>query len=140
MQDGEALPQALTGFEQASHDLGQLRKARHELADPVLEPDLANDPDLEPKVAQQTADVVLDGNGFFLQQLASCQQGASVLAGERLHMNGPEQVDAHHLSDAARIVAVGLVHLRLQERLGVTRLDADDPHIIALLPTVILKR
>ena len=41
-------------------------------------------------------------------------------------MNRPEQVDAHHLSDAASIVAVGLVHLRLQERLGVARLDADD--------------
>jgi hypothetical protein len=41
-------------------------------------------------------------------------------------MNGPEQVDAHHLSDAASIVAVGLVHLRLQECLGAARLDADD--------------
>jgi putative transposase len=64
VKSGEALLQALTGFEEASHDLGQLRKACYEFADAVLEPDLANDPDFEPKVAQQAADVVLSGNGF----------------------------------------------------------------------------
>ena len=105
MQDGEALPQALTGFEEASHDLGQLRKACYELADPVLEPDLANDPNLKPKVAQQAADVVLNGNGLLLQQLAGRQQGAPVLARQGLHMHRSEQVDAHHLSNAARLAS-----------------------------------
>ena len=66
MKRSKALPQALTGFEEASQDLGQLRKACYELADPVLEPDLANDPNFEAEVAQQTADVVLNGNGFLL--------------------------------------------------------------------------
>ena len=39
---------------------------------------VANDADLEPEVAQQTADIVLDGDGLFLQQLASGQQGAAL--------------------------------------------------------------
>jgi hypothetical protein len=32
---------------------------------------------------------------------------------------------AHHLSDAACVIAVGLVDLRLQHRLHVPRLDTD---------------
>ena len=42
-----------------------------------------------------------------------------------LDVHRPEQVDPHHLGDAAGIVAVGLVHLRLEERLGMPGLDAD---------------
>src|ERR1700740_2901845 len=41
-------------------------------------------------------------------------------------MHGPEQVDAHHLRHTARISLICLVHLRLQERLCVSRLDAHD--------------
>ncbi|NBJ11188.1 hypothetical protein [Microvirga arsenatis] len=33
VKNGEALPLALTGFEEASHDLGRLRQSVHELAD-----------------------------------------------------------------------------------------------------------
>ncbi|MCP1886534.1 UNVERIFIED_ORG: hypothetical protein J2R75_010269 [Bradyrhizobium elkanii] len=40
-------------------------------------------------------------------------------------MDRPEQADAHHLRNATRIIAVALVHLRLEERLGMSRLDAD---------------
>lgn len=35
------------------------------------------------------------------------------------------QVDAHHLGNPTRVIAVALVDLRPQERLGVARLDAD---------------
>jgi hypothetical protein len=112
-----------------SHDgLLQAAPSGH-VHSPSLQPRLflhSGDLDLEAKVAQQTADVILDGMGLLLQQLAGCQRSASALAGQGLHMDGPEQVDAHHLSDAASIVAVGFVHLRLQERFGVARLDADD--------------
>jgi hypothetical protein len=40
-------------------------------------------------------------------------------------VNRPEQVHAHHLGNAPGVVAVALVGLRLEERLGVPGLDAD---------------
>src|SRR5262249_47416612 len=43
----------------------------------------------------------------------------------RLYMHRAIHSHPHHLSDAARIIAVGLVDLRLQHRLHVPRLDTD---------------
>jgi hypothetical protein len=53
------------------------------------------------------------------------QQHPQFLAAERLHMHRAIKARPHHLGDAARIVAVGLVDLRLQHRLHVPRLDTD---------------
>ena len=83
-------------------------------------------PTLRPKLRSRPRTSFSMAMAFSCKQLASRQQGAPVLARQGLHMDRPEQVDAHHLSNATSIVAVGLVHLRLQERLGVARLDADD--------------
>src|SRR5215207_9135305 len=47
-------------------------------------------------------------------------------AGERLDGNGTKEIDPHHLGDAAGIAAVARVHLIVQERFGVMRLDAHD--------------
>src|ERR1700724_419435 len=41
-------------------------------------------------------------------------------------MHGPEQVNAYHLRYTAGIALICLVHLRLQESLCVSRLDAHD--------------
>jgi hypothetical protein len=49
------------------------------------------------------------------------QQHSQFLAAERLYMHSHPD----HLSDAARIIAVGLFDLRLQHRLHVPRLDTD---------------
>jgi len=53
------------------------------------------------------------------------QQHSQFLAAERLYMHRTVQSHPDHLSDAARIIAVGLVDLRLQHRLHVPRLDTD---------------
>src|SRR5580693_2876159 len=50
---------------------------------------------------------------------------SSILAAQRLHMHWAIKSRPHHLRDATRIVAVGLVDLRLQHRPHVPRLDAD---------------
>jgi hypothetical protein len=53
------------------------------------------------------------------------QQHAQFLTAERLHMHRTVKPRSHHLGDAARIVAVRLVDLRLQHRLHVPRLNTD---------------
>jgi hypothetical protein len=39
-------------------------------------------------------------------------------------MHGPEQIDAHHPSDAAGVIAITFGNLRLEERLRMPGLDA----------------
>ena len=106
----------------------KLRHALDEFADALHRIRHPDDTDLQPEIAQQSADVVLDGDRLFLKQLARGQQRPSFLARQRLDVHRSEQVDPHHLRDAARIVAIALVHLRLQKRLGMPRLDADRRH------------
>src|SRR6266404_5482760 len=53
------------------------------------------------------------------------QQHSQFLAAERLHMHRAIKSRPHHLRHAARIVAVGLVDLRLQHRPHVRRLETD---------------
>jgi len=60
-----------------------------------------------------------------LQQFAMGQQHSQFLTTERFHMHRAIQSHPHHLRHAARIVAVGLVDLRLQQRPHVPRLDTD---------------
>ena len=55
---------------------------------------------------------------------SSMPTGIALFRGRRRHW--AEQVDPHHLGDAARIVAIGLVHLRLEESLRVAGLDSHD--------------
>src|SRR6201987_1031311 len=53
------------------------------------------------------------------------QQHPQFLTAERLHMHWTVKPHPHHLRNTARIVAIGLVDLRLQHRLHVPRLDTD---------------
>jgi hypothetical protein len=53
------------------------------------------------------------------------QQHPQFLTAQRLHMHRAVKPHPHHLRHAARIVAVRLVDLRLQQRLHVPRLDTD---------------
>ncbi|GEO16115.1 hypothetical protein MAE02_38110 [Microvirga aerophila] len=78
------------------------------------------------EVQQQATDVVLDRDGFLLQELAGGQQRPPLLAGERLDVHRAKEIDPHHLSDAAGIIAVALVDLSFREGFGVARLDAHD--------------
>jgi hypothetical protein len=96
-----------------------------EFQDALLESDRANHADFQSEVAQKSADIVLDRESLFLQQLARREQRSSILALERLHMHWPEQVDPHHLGDAARVIAIALVHLRLEESLCMPRFNAE---------------
>src|SRR5439155_11890136 len=93
---------------------GQVREVLDQLLDPSLELHRANHSDLEAKVTQGTAQVILDGDGLRLQQLAVGQEHAQLLTAQRLHMHWTIKSDPHHLRDAARVIAVRLVDLRLQ--------------------------
>jgi hypothetical protein len=53
------------------------------------------------------------------------QQHPQFLAAQRLDMHRAIHSHPHHLSDAARVIAIGLVDLRLQHRLHVPRLHTD---------------
>jgi hypothetical protein len=62
---------------------------------------------------------------FDCRSLRWGQQHSQFLAAERLYVHRTIQPHPDHLSDAARVIAVGLVDLRLQHRLHVPRLDTD---------------
>jgi len=48
-------------------------------------------------------------NHLALDALARRQQHPRLLTGQRLHMHGLEQANAHHLGNAACVVPIGLV-------------------------------
>ncbi|MGF6178136.1 hypothetical protein ABIE33_006456 [Ensifer sp. 4252] len=89
-----------------------------------LQQSIQDNPYLSSKIAQQAADVVFNGNCLLLRQFASRQQGAALLADQRLHIHRPEQIDAHHLGDATGVVAIALVRLCLEKCLGMASFDA----------------
>ena len=74
---------------------------------------------------QSGAEVILNSNSLRLQQFAVGQQHPQFLTAECLHMHRAIQSRPHHLRHAARIIAIGLVDLRLQHRPHVPRLDTD---------------
>ena len=82
-------------------------------------------PNLEAEVTQSPAQVVVDGDGLRLQQLAMRQQHPQFLAAQRLHMHRTIKPRPHHLRHPACVVAVRLVDLRLQHRPHMPRLDTD---------------
>jgi hypothetical protein len=57
------------------------------------------------------------------------QQHPQFLTTECLHMHRAIKPDPHHLRDAAGIIAIGLVDLRLQHRAHVPRLNTDHRQI-----------
>ena len=117
----EHFAQLLLGGQHGFHDFDEFGHAFDKLTDSFVELDHTDDTDLQSKVPQQTADVVLNGDGLVLQNLASGQQGPTLLAGQRLHVHRSKQIDAHHLSNAARVV---LVHLGLEESLRMPGFNA----------------
>ncbi len=125
MQDAELLAKHTPDNEQRFDQNDQVREILDQFLDPRLELHRSGYSDLEAEVAQGGAQIVLDGDGLRLQQLAMGQQHPQFLTAHRLHMNGTIESHPHHLRDATRIVAVGLVDLRLQRRPHVPRLHAD---------------
>ena len=62
------------------HQVGQIGKVLDKLLDPRLELDRPHHAYLEAEVAQAATEVVLDGNGLRLKQLAMGQQHPKLLA------------------------------------------------------------
>src|SRR5437588_4933064 len=81
--------------------------------------------DLETKVAQSGAEVILNSDSLRLQQFAVGQQHPQFLTAERLHMHRAIKPDPHHLRYAAGVVAVSFVDLCLQHRPHVPCLNTD---------------
>src|SRR4051812_10549513 len=81
--------------------------------------------DLQAKVAQQASQVVLRIENLRLHELPRSEQHPDLLAPDGLDMNRLVEADAHHLRDAAGIVAIGFVDLSRERGLHVPRLDAD---------------
>jgi hypothetical protein len=67
VQSGKFLAQLSPGSQQRRHDLRQIVYALNELADPILKFDGPDNSDLEPKIAQETTNVILNGNRLLLQ-------------------------------------------------------------------------
>ena len=80
MQDAELLAKHPPDSEQRFHQYGQIGKVFDKLPDTRLVLDRPNHADLETEVAQGGAQVVLDGNGLRLKQLAMGQQHPKLLA------------------------------------------------------------
>ena len=66
--------------EQRFNHSGQIGQVLDQLLDTRLEPYLPHHPDLETKVAQSTTQIIVDGDGLRLQQLAMGQQHPQFLA------------------------------------------------------------
>lgn len=125
MKHGELLAKFPTSHKKGIHDVAQFRHVAGQIPDAFLELSSANDANLQTKIAQQPTDIILDRNGLLLQQFSCSQQNAPLLACQRFDVDRSEQIDAHHLCDAASVISVSLVNLRLQERLSVPCLNAD---------------
>jgi hypothetical protein len=73
VQRGELFAQQFACGQQRLDDFAKVRAVLDELINPLLEFDLANHPDLQGEIAQQSANVILYGNRLFLQELARGQ-------------------------------------------------------------------
>jgi len=64
---------------------------------------------------------------FSMAMAFSCSSLRAVNKARRFWLvSRPEKVDAHHLRDAARVIAIAFVDLSFEEGLGMPGLDADD--------------
>ena len=54
-------------IEKRCHDLDKIQNARNKVSNPFFEFDHANGPNLEPEIAQEPSDVILDGHWCLLQ-------------------------------------------------------------------------
>jgi hypothetical protein len=70
VQLGELLAQLPPGLQQNLHEFAQIWQALYELPDALFEFGGADNANLEAEIAQQAADIVVYGDGFFLKQLA----------------------------------------------------------------------
>src|SRR5438445_4796525 len=71
---------------------------RDELTNSSLELDRAHHANLEAEIAQRATQIVLDVERLGLQKLATGQQHAALLAGQRLHMHRSVQPNRHRAS------------------------------------------
>jgi hypothetical protein len=121
----ELLAQDLAGDQQRFDDRGQVRMIRDHSRIRASNLTVPTMPNLEAEIAQRVTQIVLDVERLGLQELATGQQHAALLAGQRLHMHWSVQANTHHLCNAARIIAVALVDLCRQRRLHMPGLNTD---------------
>ena len=79
MQNAELLAKCSSDNEQRFDQCSQVGQVLNELPDAGLEPHRSNHADLEAEVAQSPAQIVIDGDGLGLQQLAMGQQHSQFL-------------------------------------------------------------
>lgn len=68
MQFSDLLAQPVPGIEKRCPDLDKIPHARVKGSNPLCEFDHANGSDLEPEIAQEPSDVILDSDGLLLQK------------------------------------------------------------------------
>ena len=102
MQDDDLFAWRPPDNEQRFHQYRQVGEALDQLLDAGLEPHLAGYSNLETEVTQSTAQIVLDGDGLRLQQLAMCQQHPQFLTAQRLDMHWTVKPHSHHLRVSRR--------------------------------------
>jgi hypothetical protein len=80
VQNAELLAQHSPDNKQRFNEDGQIGVALDQFSDARLELQIPDDPDLEAEVTQSSAQIIFDGDGLRLQQLAMGQQHAQLLA------------------------------------------------------------
>jgi hypothetical protein len=76
VQDAELLAKRPSDNEQWFNHSGYIWKISDQLSDACLEPDLAHYTHLEAEVAQSTTQIIVDGDGLGLKQLAATMHAA----------------------------------------------------------------
>jgi hypothetical protein len=106
---GELCSQRRASFQQRNDNGCDEGLASYELPHTCLEANGSDCANLQPKVAQLSAQIALYVVNLALKELARGQKQAPLLACWRLHMDWLEQTDPHHLCDAECIITISLV-------------------------------
>ena len=122
---GEPLSEGSPNGQERGNDHHEI-SAASEFANPPFEIPGGDSSEIVTKVPKETTDFVLQIEKLRPQQLARSEDCANALADKRFNVDLLIQSDTHHLRDTTCIMTIGLVELRRECGLHMTRLYADD--------------
>ena len=125
IETGDFPAQHLTDLEKGSNGLPQQTLLVDQIFDPAAEDIALGRADDQADILEQTADLVVD-IALGLDQLGpAVEQRPHLMTGQALDLDLLVPTALHDPRQADGVVAVGLVDLQRQRRLGVARIDAD---------------
>ena len=112
-------------IQQRDHDSSNERHIGDQFTHALFEGGGANRANLQAKVTQLAAQVILDVVDLTLEEFARGEEQTPLLTGWRFDMNNLEEANPHHLSNAECIVAVRLVDPSGERSMHMAGLDTD---------------